>query len=136
MFSEMIRAIREEVTGNVYHFSLRLRPEDERHLDDRWGGATPIAAPPAPPPATMTFSAPPQAAPPPRPEVRPPSPSRGAPPPAPSAKGFAAARSGAPVGSEGVSREPLRRDAPKVGRNDPCPCGSGKKYKKCHGENA
>ena len=29
--------------------------------------------------------------------------------------------------------EPVRREAPKVGRNDPCPCGSGKKYKKCHG---
>ncbi|OGX39760.1 MAG: preprotein translocase subunit SecA [Omnitrophica WOR_2 bacterium RIFCSPHIGHO2_02_FULL_68_15] len=29
---------------------------------------------------------------------------------------------------------PLRRDAPKIGRNDPCPCGSGKKYKKCHGK--
>jgi uncharacterized protein len=27
----------------------------------------------------------------------------------------------------------IRRDAPKVGRNDPCPCGSGKKYKSCHG---
>ena len=26
-----------------------------------------------------------------------------------------------------------KRDEPKVGRNDPCPCGSGKKYKKCHG---
>lgn len=26
---------------------------------------------------------------------------------------------------------PLRREEPKVGRNDPCPCGSGKKYKKC-----
>lgn len=26
----------------------------------------------------------------------------------------------------------LRRDMPKVGRNDPCPCGSGKKYKSCH----
>ncbi|NDD55847.1 hypothetical protein EBZ39_18605, partial [bacterium] len=26
-----------------------------------------------------------------------------------------------------------RRDAPKVGRNDACPCGSGKKYKHCHG---
>jgi preprotein translocase subunit SecA len=26
----------------------------------------------------------------------------------------------------------IRRDAPKVGRNDPCPCGSGKKYKQCH----
>lgn len=29
----------------------------------------------------------------------------------------------------------VRRDHPKVGRNDPCPCGSGKKYKKCHGAN-
>lgn len=29
--------------------------------------------------------------------------------------------------------EPVRRESPKVGRNDPCPCGSGKKYKKCHG---
>jgi preprotein translocase subunit SecA len=28
---------------------------------------------------------------------------------------------------------PARRDAPKVGRNDPCPCGSGRKYKKCCG---
>jgi preprotein translocase subunit SecA len=28
------------------------------------------------------------------------------------------------------------RDQPKVGRNDPCPCGSGKKYKHCHGANA
>jgi preprotein translocase subunit SecA len=27
----------------------------------------------------------------------------------------------------------VRHDQPKVGRNDPCPCGSGKKYKKCHG---
>ena len=27
----------------------------------------------------------------------------------------------------------VRRDAPKVGRNEPCPCGSGKKYKRCHG---
>ncbi len=30
-------------------------------------------------------------------------------------------------------QQPVRRDAKKVGRNDPCPCGSGKKYKKCHG---
>ncbi len=27
----------------------------------------------------------------------------------------------------------IRRDVPKVGRNDPCPCGSGKKFKQCHG---
>ena len=30
--------------------------------------------------------------------------------------------------------ETVRRDEPKVGRNDPCPCGSGKKYKQCHGK--
>jgi preprotein translocase subunit SecA len=36
-------------------------------------------------------------------------------------------------GSPGASAPaPVKRDA-KVGRNDPCPCGSGKKYKKCHG---
>jgi SEC-C motif-containing protein len=29
--------------------------------------------------------------------------------------------------------KPVQRDEPKVGRNDPCPCGSGKKYKKCCG---
>jgi SEC-C motif-containing protein len=29
--------------------------------------------------------------------------------------------------------ETVVREGPKVGRNDPCPCGSGKKYKKCHG---
>jgi preprotein translocase subunit SecA len=34
--------------------------------------------------------------------------------------------------SSTVKNEPLRVD-PKVGRNDPCPCGSGKKYKSCHG---
>ena len=30
--------------------------------------------------------------------------------------------------------KPLMRTAPKVGRNDPCPCGSEKKYKKCCGQ--
>ncbi len=33
-------------------------------------------------------------------------------------------------------QEPYRRTEPKVGRNDPCPCGSGKKYKKCCGKDA
>jgi preprotein translocase subunit SecA len=35
-------------------------------------------------------------------------------------------------GGDGAARQ-VKRDAPKVGRNDPCPCGSGKKFKKCHG---
>ncbi|MDT8342737.1 MAG: SEC-C metal-binding domain-containing protein, partial [Longimicrobiales bacterium] len=34
---------------------------------------------------------------------------------------------------KGVDKEPVRRQGPRVGRNDPCPCGSGKKYKKCCG---
>ena len=34
-----------------------------------------------------------------------------------------------------VKREPVRAEK-TVGRNDPCPCGSGKKYKNCHGQNA
>jgi preprotein translocase subunit SecA len=32
-----------------------------------------------------------------------------------------------------VTVQPVRRDGPKIGRNDPCPCGSGQKFKKCHG---
>ncbi|MGA0333276.1 MAG: preprotein translocase subunit SecA [Kiritimatiellia bacterium] len=35
---------------------------------------------------------------------------------------------------EKTIRQPQTREMPKVGRNDPCPCGSGKKYKKCCGE--
>jgi preprotein translocase subunit SecA len=37
--------------------------------------------------------------------------------------------------SENVKQEPVKV-GPKVGRNDPCPCGSGKKYKQCHGREA
>jgi preprotein translocase subunit SecA len=40
-----------------------------------------------------------------------------------------------------MDEEPSRRaqaipagDVPRAGRNDPCPCGSGKKYKNCHGQ--
>ena len=49
----------------------------------------------------------------------------------------------APMGSANVPSSalsgasvmrPLVRDQPKVGRNSPCPCGSGKKYKQCHGK--
>jgi preprotein translocase subunit SecA len=37
------------------------------------------------------------------------------------------------VGGDDAKVRTVRREEPKVGRNDPCPCGSGKKYKKCHG---
>nr|WP_297459327.1 preprotein translocase subunit SecA [uncultured Halomonas sp.] len=37
-------------------------------------------------------------------------------------------------GAQEAARQTVRREGPKVGRNDPCPCGSGKKYKQCHGK--
>ena len=36
-------------------------------------------------------------------------------------------------GGVAVARKPMVRQQPKIGRNQPCPCGSGKKYKHCHG---
>jgi preprotein translocase subunit SecA len=47
-----------------------------------------------------------------------------------------APRQPARVGGDDALPKTVRREEPKVGRNDPCPCGSGKKYKKCHGANA
>ncbi|MCG8462911.1 MAG: SEC-C domain-containing protein [Holophagales bacterium] len=35
--------------------------------------------------------------------------------------------------AEALKPQTVQRSVPKVGRNEPCPCGSGKKYKKCHG---
>ena len=37
---------------------------------------------------------------------------------------------------EGGMNKTIVNNGPKIGRNDPCPCGSGKKYKNCHGKNA
>jgi len=37
------------------------------------------------------------------------------------------------IGGDDAAIRTIRRETPKVGRNAPCPCGSGKKYKKCHG---
>jgi mutator protein MutT len=37
------------------------------------------------------------------------------------------------LSTDAGAREQVTRSGPKVGRNDPCPCGSGKKYKHCHG---
>jgi preprotein translocase subunit SecA len=57
---------------------------------------------------------------------------REAPPVFAGASTSAAAPRPARTGGDDVVKT-VRRDMPKVGRNDPCPCGSGKKYKKCHG---
>src|SRR5512132_3804582 len=52
----------------------------------------------------------------------------------PSALTFTGPNQGAaPAGEEDGKVKTVVRDQPKTGRNEPCPCGSGKKYKKCHG---
>ena len=99
---------------------------------------------------------PPRPAPPPRPIARPtsapsaptanadpvPAPSGAddlfmGPPPRVGPSGPAASAPRAPSTAVNSSLGPVGRPAaatvPEVGRNDPCPCGSGKKYKKCHG---
>jgi preprotein translocase subunit SecA len=50
------------------------------------------------------------------------------------ANGYSDTRQGRPESGEG-KLEPIRKTV-RVGRNDPCPCGSGKKYKHCCGKNA
>jgi len=45
-------------------------------------------------------------------------------------------RAGAPQSGQTATSATTEPQYPKVGRNDPCPCGSGKKYKKCHGKTA
>jgi len=53
--------------------------------------------------------------------------------PAPAAVGPGAGRAGGPAPAQAAPAG-VRRTGPKIGRNDPCPCGSGKKYKKCCGK--
>jgi len=45
----------------------------------------------------------------------------------------AAAQAGALGAAGAATATPVMREGPKIGRNEPCPCGSGKKYKHCHG---
>jgi len=142
MFEELTRSIREETVRNLFRAALVLEPVPGRGLPSlAVGPAGASGAPPEMPrilPGRPTAKAAPRqqevhaevtafgtmaepqedagasqrpggrsAAPPPRPGAAPP----------------------------GAKQAPVVSTEPKVGRNDPCPCGSGKKYKKCHGAN-
>src|SRR4051812_25007774 len=114
----LFEAMRERIDEEIVRYLWRLMP--------MVGGAEP-GVPPSP-----------------RPAPRRPSPMTLSGPATAAASPFGAIRSGggatavaepprpARSGGDDVVRQ-VRRDEPKVGRNDPCPCGSGKKYKKCHG---
>jgi preprotein translocase subunit SecA len=105
MFDELQANIRADVVNAIYHLQLRQQ------------------APPPPPPTEAAFAS---------------SGSNG------NAEGGSGSGNGSVGGTRnGAARRPARAGAApahaaragtaKVGRNDPCPCGSGKKYKRCHG---
>ena len=119
MFEDLMRDIQSTFTERFLKIQVSAEPRQElpRQAVRRPAPQVPVAEPaPAPAGADDLFLG---AAP------RVPLP----PPVAPAARGPAPALSSSlgPVGRQAAAT------VPEVGRNDPCPCGSGKKYKKCHG---
>jgi preprotein translocase subunit SecA len=101
---EMFNELRDRIQGNIVSLIFRVAP-------------APTAPAPAPPVRQVTESGPAE-----------PDGANGAPRRAP------AARKTAPVAAAvGAGQAVSAGGQPKIGRNDPCWCGSGKKYKRCHG---
>jgi preprotein translocase subunit SecA len=107
----LFQAMKQRIDEEIVRYLWRLRPVVSE-------GGEPVPPTPvrraAPPPMTLSSGAAPAGAIP-----------RGA------------AQAGPPLpartGGDDAEIKTVRRDEPKIGRNDPCHCGSGKKYKKCHG---
>ncbi len=112
----LFQARKDRVEEEIVRYLWRLTPVSG---DD--AASAPIRpAPPRRPPQQITLNSP-----------------QSAPPASPFGAIRGSAASPAPprparTGGDDVIKQ-VKRDLPKVGRNDPCPCGSGKKYKKCHG---
>ncbi len=114
----LFMAMKDRIDEEIVRYLWRLTPV----LSEDGQASAPVRQPPARRPPQLTMSGP-------------------ATNPAPSpfgafgsASGSAAPDSPRParVGGDDAIKQ-VKREEPKVGRNDPCPCGSGKKYKKCHG---
>jgi preprotein translocase subunit SecA len=124
MFSELMNSIWEEFARIVFHVEVNVEPAEAQEMfaNERRGRRREMQYAGGGPeqPSAMQEAA---SAQPGEPAAVPGGPSAGAAAPAASAAGAAAQAAGTVVKSE---RE-------KLGRNDPCWCGSGKKYKKCHG---
>jgi preprotein translocase subunit SecA len=114
MFSSMLERVKHDTISILSKIQIR-RPEDVRAVE-----------PPPPDPSTLRFQ---HAAAPSLVAAPPPDPHASAPAPLPGLSG----QSARPLPAAAEPITPYVREQPKVGRNDPCPCGSGKKYKQCHG---
>ncbi len=106
----LFQAMKERIDEEMVRYLWRVRPIISE------GGAPPARQPARRPPA-MTLGTGPA----PGPAGPPRGPAPGAPP------------RPARTGGDDAKVKTVRRDEPKIGRNDPCWCGSGKKFKKCHG---
>jgi preprotein translocase subunit SecA len=113
----LFQAMKDRVEEEIVRYLWRLTP-----VTGEGAAAAPVRpAQPRRPPQQLTLSSP-----------------QSAPPASPfgairnSGGTGQAAPKPARTGGDDVIKQ-VKRDEPKVGRNDPCPCGSGKKYKKCHG---
>jgi preprotein translocase subunit SecA len=104
MFSDLLDRVKHETIAILAKVQIR-RPEDAAAVEARPTDTT-----------SMRFQ-------------HAEAPSLTAPPPSAAPRGPGM---GAPPRAEPVA--PFVRGQPKVGRNEPCPCGSGKKYKQCHGQ--
>jgi preprotein translocase subunit SecA len=119
----LFSAMRDRVEDEIVRYLWRLMPMAG---DGTEGAAVPVPRPAPRKPTAMTLNAPSAQASSPFGAIR------------GSSSGAAAVAEPprpARAGGDDVVRQ-VKRDEPKVGRNDPCPCGSGKKYKKCHGANS
>ena len=127
LFASLMERLEEETTLNLLH--VRLPPPEQlaamgfaahtgNDIDSSVSEETAVSAR-QPPAASLVFSHGPGSSP---------------PPPVAAERLIYPPRAAAPVKpASNPTPQTFRRDAEKVGRNDPCPCGSGKKYKKCHG---
>jgi preprotein translocase subunit SecA len=116
---DLFQAMKDRIDEEMVRYLWRLRPviEATPNAPEADAAAAPIVARPAPrrPVQTMLSGG-----------------SATAVAPARSATATAAPPRPARTGGDDVVKT-VRRDEPKIGRNDPCWCGSGKKFKKCHG---
>lgn len=105
LFSEMLESVKREVVGLLTRVQLKAESDVET-LDRQWREGEP---------RDLQFT------------------HADAPAITANSESGAVASEEGEEGSEPSNVTPYTRQAPKVGRNDPCPCQSGKKYKQCHG---
>jgi preprotein translocase subunit SecA len=123
LFQDMRGRIEEEVVRYLWW----LKPVIERE-----GGEAKVAAPARPQPrkpAALSYNNPQQQ----QQSVFAPKPAAAAAAAPAGVEDLVEERRPARVGGDDVVKT-VKREEPKIGRNDPCWCGSGKKYKKCHGQ--